>query len=88
MSASRSPGEGGARARRGSYSRSASGADDDRASDFEDEPVPYCESHLEELHDAPTPVGNLVDRVQVRVGFPSRLVSAVSLLCVALVVKQ
>lgn len=39
--------------------------DDDRASDFEDEPVPYCQSHLEEIHDAPTPVGNLVDRVQV-----------------------
>lgn len=38
---------------------------DDRASDFEDEPVPYCESHLEELQDAPTPVGKLVDRVKV-----------------------
>ncbi|CAM9538449.1 unnamed protein product [Scytosiphon promiscuus] len=51
---------------RQSYSRSASScsADDDRASDFEDEPVPYCQSHLEEIHDAPTPVGNLVDRVQ------------------------
>lgn len=57
--------------RRGSISRSGSGCDgygsalDDRASDFEDEPVPYCESHLEELQDAPTPVGHLVDRVQV-----------------------
>lgn len=60
------PGGGGGASRQ-SYSRSASNcsADDDRASDFEDEPVPYCQSHLEEIHDAPTPVGNLVDRVQV-----------------------
>eukprot|EP00752_Nemacystus_decipiens_P007705 g6888.t1 len=51
---------------RQSYSRSASNCsvDDDRASDFEDEPVPYCQSHMKEIHDAPTPVGNLVDRVQ------------------------
>lgn len=62
-----SPGDGGA-SRRRSFSRSASNcsADDDRASDYEDEPVPYCQSHMEEIHDAPTPVGNLVDRVQVR----------------------
>lgn len=54
-------------ASRQSYSRSASNCsvDDDRASDFEDEPVPYCQSHMEEIRDAPTPVGNLVDRVQV-----------------------
>lgn len=54
-------------ASRQSYSRSASNCsvDDDRASDFEDEPVPYCQSHMEEIHDAPTPVGNIVDRVQV-----------------------
>lgn len=52
-------------ASRQSYSRSASNCSDDRASDFEDEPVPYCQSHMEEIHDAPTPVGNLVDRVQV-----------------------
>ncbi|CAM9770841.1 unnamed protein product, partial [Ectocarpus sp. 6 AP-2014] len=58
-----SPGGGGSPQR---YSRSVSNcsADEDRASDFEDEPVPYCQSHLEEIHDAPTPVGNLVDRVQ------------------------
>lgn len=52
--------------RRGSHSGASSSIGDvDVASDFEDEPVPYCQSHLEELHDAPTPVGNLVDRVQV-----------------------
>ena len=85
---SKDPGDGGARARRGSYSRSASGADDDRASDFEDEPVPYCESHLEELHDAPTPVGNLVDRVQVGVLPPGLCCVSVPLLCVELVINQ
>lgn len=64
-------------ASRQSYSRSTSAcsADDERASDFEDEPVPYCQSHMEEIHDAPTPVGNLVDRVQVcRGGVDSVLV--------------
>lgn len=63
---SASPRGGGAS--RQSYSRSASNCsagDDDIASDFEDEPVPYCQSHMEEIRDSPTPVGNIVDRVQV-----------------------
>ncbi|CAM9640609.1 unnamed protein product [Pylaiella littoralis] len=52
--------------KRQSYSRSPSNTSshDEVASDFEDEPVPYCESHMKELHDSPTSVGNLVERVQ------------------------
>lgn len=46
-------------------SRASSVADDDRVSDFDEEPVPYCDSHMEEFHDPPTPVGNLVKRAEV-----------------------
>lgn len=46
-------------------SRASSVADDDQASDFDEEPVPYCDSHMEEFQDAPTPVGNLAKRAEV-----------------------
>ena len=55
----------GAREGSGGCSLTSSCVTDDRYFDVNWETVPYCESHMEEIHDPPSPVGKLADRVKV-----------------------